>query len=238
MKIIPAIDIIEGKCVRLTRGDYNTRKTYRDDPVDVAKEFEDNGIRYLHLVDLDGARSHHIVNYRVLREITTRTSLKVDFGGGLKSDEDLRVAFENGAEQITGGSIAVRQPHIFLEWLTKYGPERIILGADSNHRRISTQGWTEQSDWDVVDFVNHYAAKGVQQVICTDIQRDGMLQGAAEDLYREIIAKSGVKLIASGGVSSMDDLAKLKSVGCDGAIIGKAIYEGSIKLEELKDFLS
>jgi len=234
MRIIPAIDIIDGKCVRLTKGDYNTQKIYNDDPIEVAKEFEANGIQYLHLVDLDGARSKHIVNHKILQGITSKTSLKVDFGGGIKSDDDIRIAFENGAAQITGGSIAVQQPDIFQQWLDRYGSEKIILGADSNNRKIATHGWIQQSKLDVVDFISDYAKQGVIYVICTDIQKDGMLQGTSNELYREIIEETGVKLIASGGVSSMDDLASLQQLGCDGAIIGKAFYEGKITLTQLR----
>lgn len=237
MRIIPAIDVIEGKCVRLTKGDYSTQKIYNDDPLEVAKEFEANGIQYLHVVDLDGARSKHIVNHKVLHDIASGTSLKVDFGGGIKSDEDIRIAFENGAVQITGGSIAVQQPDTFRQWLDKYGTEKIILGADSNNRKIATHGWIQQSELDVVDFISNYAKKGIVYVICTDIQKDGMLQGTSNKLYREIIEKTGVKLIASGGVSSIDDLITLKQLGCDGAIIGKAFYEGKITLNELREFV-
>ncbi|MFA7494466.1 MAG: 1-(5-phosphoribosyl)-5-[(5-phosphoribosylamino)methylideneamino]imidazole-4-carboxamide isomerase [Proteiniphilum sp.] len=237
MRIIPAIDIIDGKCVRLTKGDYNTQKIYNDDPIEVAKEFEANGIQYLHLVDLDGARSKHIVNHKILQGITSKTSLKVDFGGGIKSDDDIRIAFENGAAQITGGSIAVQQPDIFQQWLDRYGSEKIILGADSNNRKIATHGWIQQSELDVVDFISDYAKQGILYVICTDIQKDGMLQGTSNELYREIIEETGVKLIASGGVSSMDDLASLQQLGCDGAIIGKAFYEGRITLTQLREFI-
>ncbi len=237
MRIIPAIDIIDGKCVRLTKGDYNTQKIYNDDPIEVAKEFEANGIQYLHLVDLDGARSKHIVNHKILHGITSKTSLKVDFGGGIKSDDDIRIAFENGAAQITGGSIAVQQPDIFQQWLDRYGSEKIILGADSNNRKIATHGWIQQSELDVVDFISDYAKQGILYVICTDIQKDGMLQGTSNELYREIIEETGVKLIASGGVSSMDDLASLQQLGCDGAIIGKAFYEGKITLTQLRELI-
>lgn len=237
MRIIPAIDIIDGKCVRLTKGDYNTQKIYNDDPIEVAKEFEANGIQYLHLVDLDGARSKHIVNHKILQGITSKTSLKVDFGGGIKSDDDIRIAFENGAAQITGGSIAVQQPDIFQQWLDRYGSEKIILGADSNNRKIATHGWIQQSELDVVDFISDYAKQGILYVICTDIQKDGMLQGTSNELYREIIEETGVKLIASGGVSSMDDLASLQQLGCDGAIIGKAFYEGKITLTQLRELI-
>lgn len=238
MRIIPAIDIINGKCVRLTKGDYATQKTYRDNPLDVAREFEDHGIRYLHLVDLDGARSKHIVNHGVLRQITEGTSLQVDFGGGIKSDDDLRIAFENGAAQITGGSVAQQQPELFLQWLEHYGAERIILGADSHHRKIATQGWQKQSEEDVVDFIASFATKGVAYVICTDISKDGMLQGPSLELYREILSGSDVRLIASGGITSMADLERLQAIGCEGAIIGKAIYEGHIQLKELQSFIT
>lgn len=237
MRIIPAIDIIGGKCVRLTKGDYNTQKIYNDDPIEVAKFFEDHGVQYLHVVDLDGARSHHIVNYKVLHKIATQTSLKIDFGGGLKAKEDAQIAFENGATQITGGSIAVQQPEIFLQWVEQYGSDKIILGADSHQRKIATHGWMKQSELDVVDFISQYAKKGISYVICTDIEKDGMLQGTSNELYTEIIQKTEVKLIASGGVSSIEDLTSLKIIGCDGAIIGKAFYEGKIRIKELQEFI-
>ncbi|MDH5367597.1 MAG: 1-(5-phosphoribosyl)-5-[(5-phosphoribosylamino)methylideneamino]imidazole-4-carboxamide isomerase [Cyclobacteriaceae bacterium] len=234
MRLIPAIDIIDGKCVRLSKGDYNTKKVYNENPLEVAKEFEDNGIKYLHLVDLDGAKSKHIVHYKILDLITSKTNLKVDFGGGLKSDEDLNIAFDCGANQITGGSIAANNPEQFLKWLTNYGAERIILGADSNNRKISTNGWLETSELDLIDFIKNYEVKGIQNVICTDIAKDGMLQGSSNELYVEILAKTKVNLIASGGVSSINDLEQLKEIGCEGAIIGKAIYEGNISLKELQ----
>ncbi|CAM1347811.1 1-(5-phosphoribosyl)-5-[(5-phosphoribosylamino)methylideneamino]imidazole-4-carboxamide isomerase [Tenacibaculum crassostreae] len=234
MRIIPAIDIIEGKCVRLTKGDYTTKKIYNENPLEVAKEFEANGIQYLHLVDLDGAKSNKIINYKVLEEIASKTNLKIDFGGGLKSDEDLRIAFENGASQITGGSIAVKNPAMFINWLSKYGSEKIILGADCKNRNIATHGWTETSQVDVVDFIYDYEEIGVQNVICTDVAKDGMLQGTSNDLYQEILSKTAVNLIASGGVASIDDLYKVEEIGCEGVIIGKAIYEGKITLKELQ----
>jgi phosphoribosylformimino-5-aminoimidazole carboxamide ribotide isomerase len=234
MRIIPAIDIIDGKCVRLTKGDYATQKIYNENPLEVAKEFEANGIQYLHLVDLDGAKSKQIVNYKVLEAIAKNTSLKIDFGGGIKSEDDVKIAFENGASQITGGSIAVQNPNTFLEWLEKYGSEKIILGADANNRKIATQGWLESSEKDVVEFIAEYEQKGISYVVCTDIAKDGMLQGTSNDLYQEILQKTNVKLIASGGVSSLDDLIKLKEIGCEGAIVGKAIYEGKITLKELR----
>ncbi|MCB0402696.1 MAG: 1-(5-phosphoribosyl)-5-[(5-phosphoribosylamino)methylideneamino]imidazole-4-carboxamide isomerase [Flavobacteriales bacterium] len=233
MRIIPAIDIINGKCVRLSKGDYTTMKIYNEDPLEVAKAFEDHGIEYLHVVDLDGAKSQHIVNYPVLERICNQTSLQVDFGGGLKSNEDLRIAFECGAGQITGGSIAVKDPNCFLTWLNQYGSNRIILGADCYDRKIATSGWLESSELDVVDFISNWGNQGVQYVICTDISKDGMLEGSSNNLYQEILETCNVKLIASGGVSGVNDLLELQKIGCDGAIIGKAIYEGKITLKEL-----
>ncbi len=225
MKLIPAIDILDGKCVRLTKGDYTTQKVYNTNPVEVAKEFEANGIRFLHLVDLDGAKSKHIVNYKVLENIAQATSLHIDFGGGIKSNEDVKIAFESGANQLTGGSIAVQEPALFLSWLELFGSERILLGADANQRMIATHGWLATSGIDVVDFIRSFEQKGIQSVVCTDISKDGMLQGPSLDLYKEIMQETGVQLIASGGVSSIDDLQQLKELGCAGAIIGKAIYE-------------
>ena len=235
MRIIPAIDIIEGKCVRLSKGDYNTKKIYHENPLEIAKAFENHGVEYLHLVDLDGAKSQHIINYKVLESICTKTNLKVDFGGGLKSNEDVKIAFESGANQITGGSIAVKQPDIFKGWLKKYGPDKIILGADCKDRKIATSGWLETSKLDVVDFIKQYEQEGVKYVISTDIAKDGMLLGTSNKLYKEIMNKSNVKLIASGGVSNIEDLNQLKKLGCEGAIIGKAFYEGKITLSQLKE---
>lgn len=238
MRIIPAIDIIEGKCVRLTKGDYNTKKVYNEDPLEVAKSFEGSGIQYLHLVDLDGAKSQHIVNYKILEQIASKTNLKIDFGGGLKSHEDLHIAFNSGASQITGGSIAVKNPEMFEEWLRKYGNDRIILGADCKDEKIATIGWQEQSNLDVLPFIKSYQDKGIQSVICTDISKDGMLEGPSIGLYNEILAEcrtpGPIKLIASGGISSLEDMDRLEEIGCDGAIIGKAIYEGKIQLTDLE----
>lgn len=238
MRIIPAIDIIDGKCVRLSKGDYDTQKIYSENPLEIAKSFEDNGINYLHVVDLDGAKAQHIVNYKVLEDICSKTSLKVDFGGGLKSDEDLKIAFESGVNQVTGGSIAVKQPEVFKSWLHQYGSEKIILGADCKNRKIATNGWTESADVDVVDFIVGYEKEGVSYVICTDISKDGMLGGTANDLYKEIMDRTDVKLIASGGVSDIEDLYLLHEIGCEGAILGKAIYEGRITLEALAKFIN
>ena len=235
MRIIPAIDIIDGKCVRLSKGDYNTKYIYNEKPLEVAKAFEDNGIQYLHLVDLDGAKSKHIVNHKVLESICSKTSLKVDFGGGLKSNEDLKIAFECGANQITGGSIAVKKPTVFKGWLQQYGSDKIILGADCNDRKIATTGWLETSELDVVDFITGYEKEGINYVICTDIAKDGMLQGTSNELYKEILKKTNIKLIASGGVSCFNDLLLLQEIGCEGAIIGKAFYEGKLTLKQLQE---
>ena len=234
MRLIPAIDIIQGQCVRLSKGDFNTKKVYNLNPLEVAKSFEDNGIKHLHLVDLDGAKSQHIVNYKILESICNKTNLKVDFGGGLKSDDDLRIAFESGAHQITGGSIAVKQPEIFNTWLQDYGSDKIILGADCKDQKIATSGWLETSALNVISFIKDYEEKGISYVICTDISKDGMLEGTSNELYEKIINETNVKLIASGGVSNIDDLVQLKALGCEGAIIGKAIYEGKITLKQLQ----
>lgn len=235
MRIIPAIDIIEGKCVRLSKGDYSTKKVYSEHPLEMAKAFEGAGIQFLHLVDLDGAKSKHIVNHKILESICTKTSLSVDFGGGLKTDEDLRIAFECGANQITGGSIAVKNPEIFKNWIATYGASKIILGADCNDRKIATTGWLETSELDVVEFIQQYQDEGVKHVICTDISKDGMLSGPSNTLYKEIIEQTEIGLIASGGVSNMQDLRDLKILGCEGAILGKAIYENRITLSELEE---
>jgi phosphoribosylformimino-5-aminoimidazole carboxamide ribotide isomerase len=235
MRIIPAIDIIDGKCVRLSKGDYNTKKIYNENPLEVAKEFEASGIKYLHVVDLDGAKSKHIVNYNILESIAINTNLIVDFGGGIKTDKDIEIAFNSGAAQITGGSIAVNNPTQFLDWLTKYGADKIILGADCSNRKISTNGWLESSNIDIIDFIKDYETKGIKNVICTDIAKDGMLAGTSNVLYQEIRNESKVNLIASGGVSNMDDLYQLIDLGCEGAILGKAIYEGNITLKQLQE---
>ncbi|RNL91338.1 1-(5-phosphoribosyl)-5-[(5-phosphoribosylamino)methylideneamino]imidazole-4-carboxamide isomerase [Sinomicrobium pectinilyticum] len=242
MRIIPAIDIIEGKCVRLSKGDYNTRKIYNENPLEVARAFEAHGIEYLHLVDLDGAKSSHIVNYKVLEQIASQTRLKIDFGGGLKSDEDLRVAFESGARQVTGGSIAVKDRETFLGWLKQYGPGKIILGADvlpgETGEKIAISGWQENSSIDLNPFVQEYRKEGIEYVICTDISKDGMLKGPAFDLYAKMLENiKGVKLIASGGISAFEELPRLKELGCEGTIIGKAIYEGNISLKELEQYI-
>lgn len=238
MRLIPAIDIIDGQCVRLSKGDYNTKKVYNENPLEIAKQYEAHGIEYLHLVDLDGAKASHIVNHKVLEEIATKTSLKIDFGGGLKTDDDLRIAFESGAGQITGGSIAVKQPEVFKNWLSKFGADKIILGADANNEKIAISGWLEESDKELIPFVADYMKDGVSYVICTDIAKDGMLQGPSFDLYKKMLAQlPGVKLIASGGISTFDELPKLAELGCEGTIIGKAIYENKISLKQLENYI-
>lgn len=238
MRIIPAIDIIDGKCVRLSKGDYNTKKIYNENPLEVAKNFQDHGINYLHLVDLDGAKSSHIVNHKILESITTKTSLKVDFGGGLKTDKDLEIAFECGANQITGGSIAVKDPEVFKSWIDTYGAGKIILGADSRNDKIAVSGWLEESKQQVIPFIQDYESKGIKYVICTDISKDGMLEGPSFDLYREILSETkDLKLIASGGISHFDELPKLNELGCEGVIIGKAIYENRISLKQLENYI-
>ncbi|WP_296637143.1 1-(5-phosphoribosyl)-5-[(5-phosphoribosylamino)methylideneamino]imidazole-4-carboxamide isomerase [Polaribacter sp.] len=242
MRIIPAIDIIDGKCVRLTKGDYNTKKIYNENPLEVAKEFEASGIENLHVVDLDGAKASEIINYKVLEQIASKTNLKIDFGGGLKSDKDLEIAFNSGANQITGGSIVVKNPSIFESWITKYGADKIILGADfypdNSGGKIATNGWQEESSLALIPFVKEYQQKGIQYVICTDISKDGMLQGPSFDMYSELLSKvTPLKLIASGGISTFDELPKLAVNGCEGVIIGKAIYENKISLKQLENFI-
>lgn len=238
MRIIPAIDIIAGKCVRLTKGDYNTKKIYNENPLEVAKSFEAHGIAYLHLVDLDGAKSNQIVNYKILEQIATKTSLKIDFGGGLKSDADLKIAFESGANQITGGSIAIKQPEVFKNWIQQYGADKIILGADAKNEKVAISGWLEESTSDLIPFIQNYQNEGVQYVICTDIAKDGMLEGPSFELYQRIVEQTnGIKLIASGGISTFEELPKLAELGCEGTIIGKAIYEGRITLKQLENYL-
>ncbi len=238
MRIVPAIDIIDGKCVRLSKGDYSTKIIYNENPLEVAKEFEAHGIEYLHLVDLDGAKSSQIVNYKILEQIATQTSLKIDFGGGLKADSDLKIAFESGANQITGGSIAVKNRELFGKWIAEYGADKIILGADANNEKVAVSGWLEDSNEDLIPFIQDYQSKGIQYVICTDIAKDGMLEGPSFDLYAKILNENiSLKLIASGGISTFDELPRLAELGCEGTIIGKAIYEGRISLIQLENYI-
>tara|TARA_R110000868_G_scaffold4211_13_gene26607 strand:- start:12917 stop:13663 length:747 start_codon:yes stop_codon:yes gene_type:complete len=244
MRIIPAIDIIDGKCVRLSKGDYDTKKIYNENPLEVAKEFEAHGIDFLHLVDLDGAKSKHIVNHKVLEQIASQTSLKIDFGGGLKTNEDLRIAFDCGATQITGGSIAVKDRETFLGWIDTYGAEKIILGADALNEKVAVSGWQEDSKEDLIPFIKAYQEKGIVFVICTDISKDGMLEGPSFDLYQKIVnqttlsdRKKSINLIASGGISTFEELPRLADLGCEGTIIGKAIYENRISLKQLENYI-
>lgn len=238
IELIPAIDIIEGKCVRLTKGDYSTQKVYNQDPLSIAREMESYGLTRLHLVDLDGARLGHVVNYRTLERIAGATSLIIDFGGGIKTDEDLRIAHQSGASMFTIGSIAVKSPKLFLDWLACYGSERIILGADVKDGYISISGWVEESSHELFDFLESYTSKGVTQVLCTDIARDGMLQGPSTELYSRVLRHfPDLHLIASGGVSSLDDLKALEQAGIPAVVFGKALYEGRISLKQISDWL-
>jgi len=238
MEIIPAIDIIGGKCVRLTQGDYSQKKEYGDNPLEMARQFEQAGIKRLHLVDLDGAKAKKIVNKEVLHSIAQNTALKVDFGGGVQSDEDIELAFAAGASQVTGGSVAVRNPQLFESWLERYGSEKIILGADAKDRKIAIGGWEETTSVDVISFIKSHVDKGIRYVICTDVAKDKLLQGPSMELYKDILEEiPEVKLIASGGVSSLKDLEDLQQCGVYGVIVGKAFYEGRISLEELAAFV-
>jgi phosphoribosylformimino-5-aminoimidazole carboxamide ribotide isomerase len=238
MRIIPAIDIIDGKCVRLSKGDYSTKIIYNENPLEVAKSFENHGIEYLHLVDLDGAKSNEIVNYKIIEQIASKTNLKIDFGGGLKSDIDVRIAFESGSTQITGGSIAIKNSELFEEWISYYGSEKIILGADALNEKVAVSGWLENSNVDLIPFIKGYQNKGIQYVICTDISKDGMLEGPSFELYSRILTEiPNIKLIASGGISTFEELPKLAEMGCEGTIIGKAIYEGRITLKQIENYI-
>lgn len=233
MRIIVAIDIIEGKCVRLTRGKFDTKKVYSENPVDVARQIEDNGIAYLHLVDLDGAKNKKIENLKILEKIAAKTNLKIDFGGGLRSYDDVLTILNAGARQVTAGSIAVTDQPLFLEWLKKLGQEKLILGADCINRKVFTNGWLESSDKDIISFISEYRSKGIKYSICTDIKKDGMLQGPSTKLYKDILESVDIKLIASGGISSLKDIEDVREVGCEATIIGKAVYEGTLTLKEL-----
>lgn len=239
MQIIPAIDIIDGKCVRLTQGDYQQKKIYNEDPLEVAQQFEDAGLSRLHLVDLDGAKASRIINHKVLERLATHTGLHIDFGGGLKSDEDVRIAFNSGARQITGGTVAVKDPALFEGWLQQYGSEKIILGSDVKDGLVAVSGWQEKSKLELFPFLRDYLAKGVRYTICTDVSKDGLLQGSALALYRQIREEfPSLNLIASGGVTTMAEVEKLAEIGCYGAIIGKAIYEQKISLKDLQNFVA
>ncbi len=237
IEIIPAIDIIGGKCVRLSQGDYNKKTIYNEDPLEVARMFEAAGMQRLHLVDLDGAREKQIVNYKVLETIASKTSLIIDFGGGLKSDADLKIAFESGAAMVTGGSIAVKEPEVFIQWLEQYGADRIILGADAKGGKIAVSGWQEDSSLEIIPFIRSYTERGISKVISTDISRDGMLEGPSFDLYQEILSEfPSLYLIASGGIANMSEIHRLAEMAIPGVITGKAIYEGRISLREIEKY--
>ncbi len=236
MEIIPAIDMIDAKCVRLTLGDFNQKKVYNEDPLEVAKEFEDNGIKRLHLVDLDGAKSGKIVNYKTLEKIASKTKLIIDFGGGLNSNEDLQIAFNSGAEMVTGGSIAVKNREVFTRWLSEFGAERIILGADVRNNKIAIKGWLEEADVTIDELITSYQPNGISKVICTDISKDGAMKGPSFELYERLQQQfPQQKFIASGGVTVLNDVIKLKEMNMHGVIIGKAIYEQTIKIKDLVD---
>lgn len=230
-----ALDIMGGKCVRLTRGDFSKSKVYKEDPVEFARKIEDNGLQYLHLVDLDGARNKKIENLNILEKIAQKTNLKIDFGGGLRSYDDVISVFNAGAKQVTLGSIAANDPELFMVWLRKLGQQKLILGADFIDRKISAGGWLEKTDQDIISFISDYKSRGVKYTICTDIKKDGMLKGPATDLYKEILGKVKINLIASGGISSVADIEELRDAGCEGAIIGKAVYEGKLTFKDLRN---
>lgn len=238
MEIIPAIDIIEGKCVRLTHGDYSQKKIYNEHPLEVARQFEDAGLQRLHLVDLDGAKAGSVKNWKVLETIAGKTSLVIDFGGGIKSEEDVAIVFNSGAALATIGSMAVKEKQIFIHWLQKWGADKFLLGADVKKEKITISGWTEQTEIWIYDFIEEYSQKGIKQIFCTDVSKDGALEGPSTELYKNILSKfPDLHFIASGGVSSLDDVYQLQDVGCKGVIIGKAIYEGRIQLSALKTFV-
>jgi phosphoribosylformimino-5-aminoimidazole carboxamide ribotide isomerase len=237
MQIIPAIDIVSGQCVRLTQGDFARQKRYNRSPVDVARSFEAAGLERLHLVDLDGAKDGRVKNARVLEEIAQATGLRIDFGGGVKSDADLQTVFDAGASWASVGSVAIQQEELLDRWLLKHGPDRFLLGADVRQRRVAVSGWIETTSWEILDFIEKYRTKGMAAIFCTDIDKDGLLGGPSLTLYRDILDRfPGLPLLASGGIRSLEDLSDLQQLGCTGAIIGKAIYEGQITLDQLSEF--
>jgi len=238
MQIIPAIDIIEGKCVRLTQGDYEQKKIYNEHPLEVAKQFEDAGLKRLHLVDLDGAKAGAVKNWKVLEKLTSKTAMVIDFGGGIKKKDDLNIVFGSGAAYATIGSLAVKDEATFVEWLKEYGANKFLLGADVKEEKIAVAGWQETTDIWVYDFIQKYIAHGIQQIFCTDVSKDGKLEGPSTELYKNIISEfPQLHFIASGGVATIDDLYKLKEIGCKAVIVGKAIYENRIALNDLKQFI-
>lgn len=239
MQIIPAIDLIDGKCVRLTQGDYMQKTIYNENPLEVAKQFEDIGITRLHLVDLDGAKKGEVVNYKVLEKMASQTKLIIDFGGGIKTNQAINIVFESGASLATIGSVAVKDRELFFSWIKKYSADKILLGADVNNEKIAISGWLEKTDINIFDFINENMQMGIKTIFCTDISKDGLLQGASVNLYKKILKQfPALNLIASGGVASMDDLNELRRIGCTGAIVGKAIYENRISMDDLKKYIT
>ena len=239
IELIPAIDIIEGKCVRLTKGEYSSQKTYSENPLEIAKQLEDIGVKRLHMVDLDGAKSKHIVNHKVLETIANSTSLKIDFGGGIKSDADIHTAFDSGASLVKIGSVASTSPELFMSWIDKYGTDKIILGADVRNGMISINGWKEDSQYSLFDFLDKYIEAGIINILCTEISRDGMLEGPATDLYKEIMQRyPNINLIASGGISCMKDIEVLDDNGIPSVVFGKAMYEERISMADIRNWLT
>ena len=239
LTVIPAIDIIDGKCVRLSKGDYSSKKIYNEEPLEVAKSFESHGLNRLHLVDLDGAKKRHVVNWKVLEKIASKTFLNIDFGGGIKTDEDLKTVFECGASMATIGSVAIKNKELFFSWLNRFGNSKLILGADVNDRKIAVLGWLETTGVDIMEFIKEYLEKGVKRVLCTDISKDGMLEGTSFGLYKDLMEVfPDMDLIASGGITKLDELYRLDELGISGAIIGKAIYEGKILLADLEKYVN
>ena len=238
MRIIPAIDLIDGKCVRLEKGDFGKKTVYRDDPLEVAKEFEDHGIQYLHLVDLDGAKAGQVVNFKILEQLATKTGLNIDFGGGIRCSEDVQIVLDSGGAQAVIGSLAFKQPGVFFEIIERFGEGQIVLGADARNGKIAVGGWMETMDVNLSEVVQDYHDRGVQYVLCTDIDKDGMMEGPATKLYQSLLESvPGISLIASGGIRHMDDVDEMKQIGCEGVIIGKAIYENAITLKDLENYI-
>lgn|SRR5690606_26098442 len=237
MRIIPAIDLIDGKCVRLEKGDFGKKTVYRDDPLEVAKEFEDHGIQYLHLVDLDGAKAGQVVNFKILEQLATKTGLNIDFGGGIRCSEDVQIVVDSGGAQAVIGSLAFKQPAVFFEIIERFGKGQIVLGADARNGKIAVGGWMETMDVNLSEVVQDYHKRGVQYVLCTDIDKDGMMEGPATKLYQSLLESvPGIGLIASGGIRNMDDVEEMERIGCEGVIIGKAIYENAITLKDLENY--
>ena len=236
MKIIPAIDILDGKCVRLSKGNYDISKIYNKNPVDVALEFQDNGVEHLHIVDLDGARSNKIQNFKIIEKIVRKTNLDIQFGGGIKSDYQIKIAFDSGVNKVIAGSVAVKKPEMFIKWIEYYGFDKIILGVDYFKFKVHTNGWLNEENISPMTLIKSFLKYNLKYVICTDIEKDGMLSGPSFSMYENILSKTKIKLISSGGIKGIDDLEKLLKIGCNGAIVGKAIYENLISMDDIKKF--